>query len=146
MAQAARVFVLDTSAVIALLDREPEHERVAAILNDAGTSATPVLLPFIVLMEVEYRHFRTLTEDKAEYWTNVVLGWPVRLEESTPEWRREAALVKARGGLSLPDSWVAALALLHDAELVHKDPEFDDVPGLKAIRLPYDRDTGRVNA
>jgi hypothetical protein len=41
---------------------------------------------------------------------------------------------------------MAALAVLEDAELVHKDPEFDAVPGLRAVRLPYDRDLGRTDA
>jgi predicted nucleic acid-binding protein len=47
-----------------------------------------------------------------------------------------AAEVKSRGGLSVADAWIASLALLHDAELVHKDPEFDAVEGLRAHRLP----------
>ena len=29
--------------------------------------------------------------------------------------------------------------------LIHKDPEFDAVGGLRALRLPYDRDTSRGN-
>jgi predicted nucleic acid-binding protein len=50
------------------------------------------------------------------------------------------ARIKAWGRISLADAWVAALALLNDAELVHKDPEFDSVLGLRALKLPYDRD------
>ena len=47
----------------------------------------------------------------------------------------EAARVKASGQLSLADAWMAALALLHDAQLVHTDPEFDNVAGLRSVKL-----------
>lgn len=60
-----------------------------------------------------------------------------RADRIDPEWRKAAARLKARAGLSLGDAWNASLALLLDAELVHKDPEFDDVKGLKSLRLPY---------
>ena len=141
------VYVLDTSAVLAMLRSEPGIEEVERLLEQAKEQpdVNSILLPFIALMEVEYQFWREMPERRVNYWTNVALGWPVVLRESTPEWRRAAALVKSRGRISLADSWVTALALLHDAELVHKDPEFDEVPGLKAIRLPYDRDLRRGN-
>ena len=50
-------------------------------------------------------------------------------------WGSQAAEIKARGGLALGDAWIASLALIHGAELVHKDPEFDRVEGLRSIRL-----------
>jgi predicted nucleic acid-binding protein len=67
-------------------------------------------------------------------------AWPVESVESYLSWRRAAARVKAQGKVSFAAAWVAALALLRDAELVHKDPEFDAVTGLKTLRLPYDRE------
>jgi predicted nucleic acid-binding protein len=136
------VYVLDTSAVLAMLQFEPGYEEVERLLEQAKErpDVDRILLPFVALMEVEYRYWREIPERRVNYWANVALSWPVVLHESTPEWRRAAALVKSRGRISLADSWVAALALLNDAELVHKDPEFDAVPGLKAMRLPYDRD------
>ena len=47
------------------------------------------------------------------------------------------AKVKAKGSLSVADAWIASLAILHQCELVHKDPEFDRVNELTVIRLPY---------
>jgi predicted nucleic acid-binding protein len=135
------VYVLDTSAILASFKGEPGHEEVRRVLTDAGArSDTTVYLPFIALMEVEYQFIRVMSEREVDYWTNLAMSWPVRLVESTAEWRRMAALVKSPGKLSLADAWVASLALLNDAELVHKDPEFDTVSGLKALRLPYDRE------
>lgn len=141
------VYVLDTSAVLAYIRGEPGEEEVESLLLRADAEpSTEILLPFIVLMEVEYILIReTLLPRDVEENLASISAWPVTVIESTLAWRREAALVKSRGRLSLADAWAAALALLNDAELVHKDPEFDAVPGLKAIRLPYDRDIRRGN-
>ncbi len=59
------------------------------------------------------------------------------VRESTPEWRHEAARVKATSRLSLADAWVSSLAILYRGQLIHKDPEFDQVDGLEMLRLPY---------
>ncbi len=96
----------------------------------------PVLLPFMTIMEVDYVLRRTLSEDEVEQAIAALRQWPVTIVESSAAWGRVAAEVKSRGGLSVADAWNASLALLHDAELVHKDPEFDAVKGLRAHRLP----------
>lgn len=96
----------------------------------------PVLLPFMTIMEIDYVLRRTLTEPEVERAVATVRGWPVTIVESSPEWGQRAAEVKSRGGLSVADAWIASLALLHDAELVHKDPEFEAVEGLRSHRLP----------
>jgi predicted nucleic acid-binding protein len=97
----------------------------------------PVAVPFIALMEVEYKLLRNEPHRARERMVSL-LSWPMEVVESNPDWRAEAARVKAQGKLSLADAWMASLALIRDAELVHKDPEFDTVPELKALRLPYD--------
>ncbi len=114
-----------------LLD-EPGADDIQRIVE----GEEPVLLPFMTIMEIDYVLRRTLTEPEVERAVAAVRGWPVTIIESSPEWGREAALVKSRGGLSVADAWIASLALLHDAELVHKDPEFDAVEGLRSHRLP----------
>ena len=55
---------------------------------------------------------------------------------SVSDWAK-GCLVEIRAGLSLADAWNAALALMLGAELIHKDPEYDEVPDLKHRRLPY---------
>ncbi len=39
--------------------------------------------------------------------------------------------------MSLADAWIVAAALELDAVLVHKDPEFEQVAGLRQEQLPY---------
>ncbi len=50
-----------------------------------------------------------------------------------------AGWLRGRHKLSTPDAIIAVQAMAADAELVHKDPEFESVPGLKQKRLPYKR-------
>ena len=131
-------YVLDTSAVMTLLLDEEGADQVQELIY--GPSR--VRLPFIALMEVEYRMLR-LKPEVVDESLSLIDAWPVVVPESFPSWRRAAARVKSIGRLSVADAWMAGLALLEDAELIHKDPEFDAVTGLKAFRLPYDRDTQR---
>jgi predicted nucleic acid-binding protein len=135
------VYVLDTSAILAAFKAERGHEEVRRVLRDAREQRDiEVYIPFMALMEIQYQFLREMTPRDVDYWLSVAMSWPIGVVESNPIWREEAAHVKARGKISLADSWVASLALLQNAELLHKDPEFDGVEGLKAIRLPYDRD------
>ena len=136
-------YVLDTSAILAVLHGEDGYESVEEILRGAAVDeAVTVRIPFLALMEVEYQLLRELSMNDAEHWLNLVVSWPVHVVESFLEWRHIAAAVKSQGKLSLADAWMAALALLNDATLVHKDPEFDLVEGPQVLRLPYDRDSG----
>ena len=125
-------YVLDTSAVLAVFFQEPGYETVTGLLLDESND---VFLAFITLMECHYRILRDTSADQANAAVSLIEAWPVVIVESTPAWRRRAAEVKAGGGLSLADAWIAALALMRNAELVHKDPEFDRVAGLRAIKL-----------
>lgn len=89
----------------------------------------------MTIMEAQYVLARTFTPTQADQLIATLRGLGAPVIESDPAWGAAAARVKARGGLSLADAWIASLALMHDAELVHKDPEFDRVEGLRSLRL-----------
>ncbi len=89
------------------------------------------------LMELKYTVLRERGKAATEQVFRLIQAWPVVRMESSPEWGSTAAWVKSRTPLSVADAWNAALALMLDAELVHKDPEFDKVSDLKHRRLPY---------
>ena len=40
-----------------------------------------------------------------------------------------------RGRLGVQDAWIAATAIAHDAELLTQDADFDNVPGLRVVKL-----------
>lgn len=134
------VYVLDTSAIMCVLYQEDGAEQVVEILDAAQTAsrsdAPEVLVPFIALMELEYWLRRRLAPREMEQILLLLANWPVQVVESSPEWRHAAARVKASASLSVADAWIAALAMLRQGVLVHKDPEFDQVTELKSLRLP----------
>ena len=135
-------YVLDTSAILCVLFEEDGTHQVVEIIQTARAQPqTDLLVPFIALMETEYRLLRQLAPREVEEALILVESWPIRVRESTPEWRHEAARVKATSRLSLADAWVSSLAILHRGQLVHKDPEFDQVDGLEMLRLPYKKGT-----
>jgi predicted nucleic acid-binding protein len=136
MAAEPRRWVLDTSAVLALRSDEPGADRVERALRAALAGTAMVLVSFMTRMEMLYRI--TADEGKDEAADAVRL-----LDASGVEWVScdaailcEAAAIKARGGLSVADAWIAATALVHDAVLLHKDPEFAAAAAVRQERLP----------
>ena len=129
-------FVLDTSAIITVLNQEDGVDEVLSLINRAREQSDLLYIPFIALMELEYLLLRKLTPEETMAILSLVNAWPIEVPESTEEWRNQAALVKSTTILSVADAWIAAFALIEKAELMHKDPEYDQVIGLQAIRLP----------
>ena len=131
-------FVFDTSAIFCLLNNEAGSDRVETML-DAARSEPPtaaIVVPFISLMEIHYQLLRGHAPQVVREILNGIQLWPVEVVESDPVWRVRAAEIKTRGGLSVADAWMAALAQLRGAALVHKDPEFDALTDVRAVRLP----------
>lgn len=135
-------YMLDTSAIMCVLFQEEGADQVVRILDAARGNEeedqVKVFIPFIALMEVEYWLLRRLPPRDMETTLFLVESWPSQVVESSPQWRHEAARVKATASLSAADAWIAALAMLNQGELVHKDPEFEQLSSrLKMLRLPY---------
>jgi predicted nucleic acid-binding protein len=130
-------FVLDTSAILTVLNQEDGLETVISLLDKAKEGQIVVYLPFMALMELEYLLLRTISAEETRYLLALVKAWTVQVVESDEDWRHQAAAVKAQTPLSVADAWNASLALLRDAQLVHKDPEYERVPHLPVLPLPY---------
>jgi len=130
-------FVLDTSAVLTILNREDGLDAVLTLLDKAKDRQDVLYIPFIALMELEYLLLRRVSHEETMAILTLVRAWPVHVPESTEEWRHQAAMVKSQTSLSVADAWIASLALLNHAELVHKDPEYEQVPDLPMVKLPY---------
>jgi|GEM_PF-2681352 len=130
-------FVLDTSAIITILNQEEGWDTVLKLLEKAREDRDIVYLPFIALMELEYLMLRKFSPEETMAVLGLVSAWPVLIVESMEEWRHQAAKVKSEVPVSLADAWIASLAMLKGAELVHKDPEYDKVLNLLTMKLPY---------
>lgn len=129
-------WLLDTSALLILRDDEDGAGQVAALLAAAAAGEAACFACFMSLMEITYRVWQDEGEASARLAREQCLSLPVEWVHESPELSLEAARIKALHRLSLADAWIAASAVLADATLVHKDPEFRALP-LPQLPLPY---------
>jgi predicted nucleic acid-binding protein len=128
-------FVLDTSAILALRGDEAGADRVEELLRRARAGRTAVLLSFMTRMEILYRVTADEDEESARSVLRLLESSGIRWVSCDDAILEEAARIKARGGMSVADAWIAATARRNEAVLVHKDPEFERVTALRQERL-----------
>jgi predicted nucleic acid-binding protein len=131
------LWLLDTSALLALRDSEPGAERVAALLKGSALGEQLCYGCFMSLMEIYYRVWKDEGEQAGRQAYLSCLAMSVEWVHESPNLLERAASIKATHPLSVADAWIAAAALELGATLVHKDPEFENLPGLIEDRLPY---------
>lgn len=131
---AGKSFVLDTSAIMAFIEKEQGAERVREILLKNS-----IIIPWLSILEVVYLTQRELGEEEAV--TRYAL---LKKLEAKVIWDADetlllnAARIKATHSISLADSVIAAIARLHKAVLIHKDPEYESLQDVVEMEiLPY---------
>lgn len=134
-APVADSFLLDTSAFIALTDKEPGFERVQHLLKAARRGDVELHASFVTLTEVRYILTYDRGEAKAARISAALRKFPVRWHHSDDALCEEAAKLKAMHKLSFADAFVAATARRLDATLIHNDPEFNAVSGVMKQRM-----------
>jgi predicted nucleic acid-binding protein len=127
-------YVLDSSALLALIENEDGAGRVESLLREEK-----VLLPCLTLLEVHYvtRQERGPGEADRRYALLKQLSCEIlwQLDEPT---LLTASRFKAGYRLSLADAIIAASAQRQQATLVHKDPEYEALAGeVELEALPY---------
>ena len=135
MPKNAELFVLDTSAVLCLLENEPGAEDVELILRKHGKKEA-VFLSFMSVMEFAYIVEQEQGEAEARRGILQLKQLPLQVVESDEPLGLAAARIKAAHRLSVADAWVAATAERLGATLVHKDPEFDSLSFIRQRLLP----------
>lgn len=127
-------YLLDTSAILALMENEAGAERVEEILRTGE-----VLIPFPVLLEAYYISLQERSEAVADERYALL-----RHLSATEIWEVDeptlltAARLKARFRISLADALIAAFAVRSSAILVHKDPEYEALGDqVRQEALPY---------
>ena len=97
-------YLLDTSAVLTLLEDEEGAERVETLLRNEE-----ILLPFLVLLETHYITLQEQTEDVADQRYALLKQLPVTFLSNIDEpTLLTAARLKARFRISLADALIAA--------------------------------------
>lgn len=128
------MFLLDTSALLTLMEDESGADRVQAILAEHGA-----LIPWMTLLEAYYISLQKRGQEEADrryaLMKRLPATFPNVLDEPT---LLTAGRIKALHRLSLADAIIAAVAVINAATLVHKDPEFETLTGIVTMeRLPY---------
>lgn len=122
-------YVLDTSALLAYYQDEDGADQVARILEAADCGEATVYLSFLTGFEIAYLGIAAQGFEEA---MNLVLQ--IRAMNLKEVWADEAVLweaakIKAGGGVSVADAFIAGLASTLDATLVHRDPEYSRLAG-----------------
>jgi ribonuclease VapC len=118
------IFVLDTSALLALRGDEPGADRVESLLSKSKNNSCVLLISFMSRMELLYLVWREEGEETAREALRLVDSFAIEWVSCENEILELASRLKAKGGLSVADSWIGATAIAREATLVHKDPEF----------------------
>ncbi len=127
-------YVLDTSALLTLIEDEVGADRVEQVL-----SHSQVIMPWLVLLEAYYITQQEHGQAEADRRYALMKQLPASIVwEADEPILLTAARLKAIHRLSLADSIIAAFAVQRDAVLLHKDPEFEALSGQVALEaMPY---------
>lgn len=138
MSEPVAVYVLDTSAWLTLIEDESGADTVQDLIENADADRILLLTSFMSYMEVYYITLQEHDEAEAMLRIELMASLPVFRIESSATLGNMAAEIKANFRLSVADAWIAALAKEHDAILIHKDPEFEQVEAFLSLsQLPY---------
>lgn len=129
-----RPLILDTSALLTLIEDEDGAERVEQALR-----TEEAFLPWPVLLETYYVTCQERGQTEADRRYALV-----KRLRATILWHMEesivltAARLKADHRISLADAIIASFAIRHACVLMHKDPEFDSLSAFLEMQpLPY---------
>lgn len=131
--------LLDTSAILAHYLDESGADEVESLLAQ-GPDKVSMAAPSWVELDTRLREL--VPDQKArqnaflQYTTSLTSLLPVDGEASLAAIRLRNS---APGRLPLADALIAGVADAAGLILVHRDPHFDAIPGLKVLRLPNKR-------
>jgi ribonuclease VapC len=134
----AERYLLDTSALLAFTDAEEGANEVERLLQKARAGRCHLLICSITLMELFYTTLREQGEDGAARLVAFIKSWPVSWVYPDEKVLLQAGKLKATYHLSVADALIAAVAKLHRAVLVHKDPELQALRAeVRLFSLPF---------
>jgi predicted nucleic acid-binding protein len=126
-------YVLDSFALLAYLNGEEGHQRVAQILGQAQEEQTRLYLSIINYGEVAYIVERARGLTQAHRTIAAVDQLPIEVIEADRRLTFAAAHIKANYPLAYADCFTIALAQEKGATVLTGDPEFRAVDSLATI-------------
>ena len=119
-----KTYVLDASALLALLEGKPDAIKVKGILQEAMRDRAGVLMSAVNYGEAYGTILRVHGQDRALATMSVVQPLPVQIVAADRQRCCRAAEIKNRYKLYYGDSFAAELALERKATLVTSDSDF----------------------
>ena len=119
-----RTYVLDASALFALLEGKPGAIKVKGILQEAMRERADVLMSAVNYGEVYGTILRVYGQDRALATMSAVQPLPIQIIAADTQRCCRAAEIKNRYKLYYADSFAAELALERKATLVTSDSDF----------------------
>ena len=116
--------VLDSFALIAYFRDEAGADKVETLLHKAARTREPLQMTEVNYAEVQYIILRRNGLPGWEAVAARLVALPIKFHPVTRELADLAARFKASHRISLADAFAAALAKMHNAELVTGDREF----------------------
>ena len=116
--------VMDAHGLLVLLGRESGYEQVEAFIISAEEDHNNILMTSVNYGEVYYKVLRKLGQSKAEEIDRLIHGLPIIILDVDQQLAREAARFKAFKKMSFADCFAAALAKIHDGEVITGDKDF----------------------
>ena len=116
--------ILDSFALIAFFEDEPGADFVRELLLEAESKNIKLAMTVVNLGEIWYSIARTVSPEQADATVQEIRGMSIEIIDADWKLTHQAAIYKARGGISYADCYAAALAKLRKAEVITGDPEF----------------------
>lgn len=117
-------YILDSYAILALLNNEPGAERIASLLIQARNNKVALHMSLLNLGEVAYIIQRRWGEKKVRMMLTYLDNSGIIYEEVGKDRILAAAHLKAQFPIAYADAFAAALANEYSATLLTGDPEF----------------------
>jgi ribonuclease VapC len=125
----AALEVLDAYALLAYFEDEAGADQVRSLLLRAEEGKIELAMTVVNLGEVWYAIARADSAATADRLILEIQGMAIEVVEVDWPLTREAAALKAKGGVSYSDCFAAALAKRRRGEVVTADPEFKRLDG-----------------
>ena len=121
----SKTYVLDASAMLALLDSRPSARRIKRLIEEAGRMNSTLLASVVNWGEVLYVSWQRHGAQAAHDTLDDLSQLPIHLLPVDQPQALKAAELRALHHLPYVDCLAAALSSIHDATLVTSDRDFE---------------------
>lgn len=121
--------VIDAHALLVFFEKEAGYQKVEQFLVAAAEKEKYLLMSSVNFGEVYYIVLRECGAAKAHEIEKIINAMPIDIIDVDIQLAREAARFRAGHKMSYADCFAAALAKLHNGEVVTGDKEFRVIEG-----------------